>query len=77
MLKDGKKLKRQFIGQFNSLQWLVRKMESRVWYSRDAYYWGSRCFNPHCEILDRKNTRLSKRLKAGGHIEHGRLGTIF
>ena len=27
------KLKKLFIGQFYSLQWLVRKLEGRVWYS--------------------------------------------
>ena len=56
-VENKRKLKSQFIGQFYSLQWLIRKMENRVWYSRNAYYWGNRqCFNPHCEILDRKNT---------------------
>ena len=40
-LKIKESLKRQFTGQFYSLQWLVRKMDSRVWYSRNAYYWGS------------------------------------
>ena len=27
--------------------------------------------------MNRKNARVSKRLKAGGHIEQGRTGTIF
>ena len=39
-LKVKESLKDRLLAVY-SLQWLVRKSENRVWYSRNAYYWGS------------------------------------